>query len=85
MVSCLFRLEGVRSGAGDARGGDGPLAEARGKLLWASCPPGPSTPGPNGSGPAGGAGVEYVLAPDPNVGPFEPLTPGDVSGWSGAG
>ena len=29
---------------------------------------------------AGPAGVEYVLSPDPNIGPFESLVPGEVRG-----
>jgi nitroreductase/SAM-dependent methyltransferase len=32
----------------------------------------------------GPRGVEYVLSPDPNVGPFEALEPGDVERWAAA-
>lgn len=84
VVSCFFRLEGVRS---EERAGL--IAEmARwlkpgGKLLVGfvsarSFHPWTERLRARGRGPKG---VEYVLAPDPNIGPFEPLAPRDVSGW----
>lgn len=84
VVSCLFRLEGVRS---EERAG---LVSAMARWLK---PGGKLLIGyvsgrsfhtwterlrSRGSGPKG---VEYVLAPDPNIGPFEPLAPKQVSGW----
>ena len=85
VVSASSASRGPRRRAGDARGGDGPLAEARGQargfVSARSFHPWTERLRP-GRGPKG---VEYVLAPDPNVGPFEPLTPGDVSWLSEAG
>ncbi len=84
VVSCLFRLEGVRS--------DQRAALIRDMASWLK-PGGKLLIGfvsnrsfhrwterlrARGRGPKG---VEYVLAPDPNIGPFEPLAPQQVSGW----
>lgn len=84
VVSCLFRLEGVRS--------DQRAALIRDMASWLK-PGGKLLIGfvssrsfhrwterlrARGRGPKG---VEYVLAPDPNIGPFEPLAPQELSGW----
>ncbi len=84
VVSCLFRLEGVRSDQRAALIQDmASWLKPGGKLLigfvssrsfhrWTE------RLRARGRGPKG---VEYVLAPDPNIGPFEPLAPQQVSGW----
>jgi len=82
VVSCFFRLEGLHSEHRDG------LLQAMASWLK---PGGKLVLGyvssrsfhrlterlrARGSGPKG---VEYVLAPDPNIGPFEPLTPDYVT------
>ena len=81
VVSCFFRLEGVRSDERARLVQDmARWLKPGGKLLigfvssrsfhrWTE------RLRARGTGPKG---VEYVLAPDPNIGPFEPLAPGDV-------
>ncbi|MGD2019327.1 MAG: nitroreductase family protein [Planctomycetota bacterium] len=82
VVSCLFRLEGVRSEQRAALVAHmASWLKPGGKLLlgfvsarsfhrWTE------RLRARGAGPKG---VEYVLAPDPNIGPFEPLPPGEVA------
>ncbi|MDG1051695.1 MAG: nitroreductase family protein [Planctomycetota bacterium] len=84
VVSCLFRLEGLRSEHRAELIADmATWLKPGGKLLlgyvsrrsfhrWTE------RLRARGRGPKG---VEYVLAPDPNIGPFEPLAPRAVSKW----
>ncbi len=89
VVSCFFRLEGLRESDRAAL-----VAEMTrwvkpgGRLLIAYV----SSRSYHGlteklrARRGGPKGVEYVLSPDPNIGPFAPLRPGDVTGLvKGAG
>lgn len=87
VVSLLFRLEGLHP---DARAGL--LAEAArwlkpdGVLLlgFVSRRSYHDTTERLRARRGGPRGVEYVLSPDPNIGPFESLAPKDVERWASA-